>query len=463
MTERSLAERIGLIVEYLFMLGIIVALGHMTWYFIEYGYLRQPFFYEPSGTWMDWFALSRYAHIKGAYDVELTIYPPLSFVFMKIFSISQCYHDNFGEEVRECDWLGMAFVCFTYVCAVVLTFWHFYKFDKRTFLPRAFAIAFGFPMLYGFERGNLVIIAFIFYVLAFGYLLKSARLRWICAGFVINLKVYMIAPVMALLVRRRWVQVEAILISTLVIYVLSWLILGEGSPAQIVGNITYYSSGFGAQRILDLWYSSSLIPLRTLMESEVPIYAALSSEQVEYVRLFAISYTYLAQGLVLLALAATWLRPEVVPPSRLLFFGAIFALSSSEAGGYTGIFLLFSIYMERWKGIARPAAIVLAYIICIPDDIIIPLGMPPLIRDSFLGNREVAAYLGIGPLSIFRPILMFTITILLASFTIRQVWVDIRQQGWKDRWRYRRDLPLFPGVLRPRPATAAGGESKVDG
>ena len=440
-----------LVIEYLFVIGIAAALVHITVFFLDNGYLRQPFFYEPSGTWMDWYSLSVFGRQEGAYDINGTIYPPISFVIMGLFGFDSCYHSNFSEEVRYCDWLGMVFICGTYLIAVTLTFFHFYKFDRTTFFPRAFAIAFGFPMLYGFERGNTVVVAYIFYLLAFGPLMKSARLKWLCAAIVVNFKIYMIAAILTPLVRRRWRAVEGMLIATLLVYLITWRILGEGSPAQVIRNLTIYSGGFGAQRLLDLWFSSSLVPLRTLMVSEFPLFTAFSLQQVELLWLFSVSLTYFSQGLMVAALAVTWVRPEVVPTYRVIFFGALIALSTKEAGGYTQIFLLMSIFMERWRGYLRPAAILLAYISCIPDDWIINVGLPPLVRDSFLGDREVIVQYGIGPLSLARPILMLIIGILLAWLTIKDVWVDVRNQGWSNRWRFRRDAALFPGVLAPRP------------
>lgn len=38
---------------------------------------------------------------------------------------------------------------------------------------------------------------------------------------------------------------------------------------------------------------------------------------------------------------------------------------------------------------------------------------------------------------------------VLACTTIRTVWIDIRKQGWADRSRLRRDVPLLPWVTRP--------------
>ncbi|MFC3443147.1 hypothetical protein ACFOKF_18415 [Sphingobium rhizovicinum] len=463
MTPAKRAHSWHLWIEYGFVLAILAAIGHMVWFFIEYGYLRQPFFYEPSGTWMDWFSLSRYGHQRGAYDVELTIYPPLSFVLMKIFSIKQCYANNFSEQVRYCDWLGIVGLCGFYLLAVVMTFLHFRKVDRFTWIPRSIAVAFGFPMLYGFERGNFVFIAFSFYIIAYGPLVHSARLRWLAAGMVVNLKVYMIAAVLAPLAKRRWMPVEGALLATLGIYLISWMIIGEGSPTQIVRNLVNYSSGFGAQRLLDMWFASSLVPIRTLMESEFPLYSAFSSAQVEAISVIAAALTYITQGLAVTAVAATFLRPEVVPNHRVILFGAIVALSAKEAGGYTEVFLLMSIFMERWRGWARPTAIVLAYIACIPDDLIIPAGFPPLLRDSFLGGREVSAQFGIGALSLMRPVLIFTACNCLAVVTLRAVWADIREQGWQSRWRFRRDWPLLPGIRRPRAPLPGASAAQSDG
>jgi hypothetical protein len=454
MTVAPRPHRWHLAIEYGFVIAILAALAHMTWFFLEYGFLRQPFFYEPSGTWMDWFSLSQYAHNRGAYDVELTIYPPLSFVLMKIMSIKQCYANNFSEQVRACDWLGIVALLGFYILAVIISFFHFRKVDRYTYLPRWFAIAFGFPMLYGLERGNLVFIALIFYMIAYGPLVRSARLRWLAAGIVVNLKVYMIAAVLAPLAKRRWMPVEGALLAVVGVYLVSWFILGDGSPAQILRNLSSYSAGFGAQRVLDLWFGSSLVPIRTLMRGDFPIFSAFSSDQADGIYYAATALTYLTQALAVAAVAATFLRPEVVPLHRVILFGTIVALSAKEAGGYTGVFLMMSIFMERWRGWARPTAIILAYIVCIPDDFIIPIGMPPMLRPSFLSGQDVMAQFGIGPVSLFRPVMMFMACNCLAAATLHDVWADVKTQGWKGRWRFRRDLPLLPGQSKPVPPTA---------
>ncbi len=451
MTSATRPRRWHLLIEYALVLAILAAIGHIAWYFAKYGYMRQPFFYEPWGTWSDWFSLAQYAHRRGAYDIEMSIYPPLSFVIMKILSINQCYTNNFDVDARACDWLGDATICGSFLLAGVLTVFHLRKVDRTTYVPRSIAIALGFPMLYALERGNLITIAYCAYLLAYGPLLRSARLRWLCAGIVVNLKVYMIAAVLAPLAKRRWLAVEGAVLSTIGVYLVSWAILGEGNPLAILHNISQFSGVVRGERLEDIWYASSLGPLRTVVHGNFPVYAVFNSSQVNAIYLTATGLTYLTQALAVAGVAATFLRPEVVPNHRVIMFGTIIALATSEAGGYTAIFLLLSIFMERWRGWARPTAIVLTYLYCIPDEYIIPAGMPPILHESFLGNRQVLAQYGIGILSILRPVIMFIACNCLAGVTLYDVWKDIRGQGWQDRWRFRRDWPLLPGILRPRP------------
>ena len=92
-------------IEYLLAAPIVAAIGYTIWFFDTYHYLPQPFFYEPSGTWMDWYSLTQWSQHVGAYEIERTIYPPLSFVLMKLFAIPHCYALTYSEEARSCDCL----------------------------------------------------------------------------------------------------------------------------------------------------------------------------------------------------------------------------------------------------------------------------------------------------------------------------------------------------------------------
>ena len=73
-------------VELLFIIPIAIGVVHSFIFLYLNGYLPVPYFYEPSGTFMDYAAPATFAHRGGAYDAFQTIYPPLSYVLLKFMS-----------------------------------------------------------------------------------------------------------------------------------------------------------------------------------------------------------------------------------------------------------------------------------------------------------------------------------------------------------------------------------------
>jgi len=449
-------QRWHLWIEYGFVVAIMMGIGYTAWFYRENSYLPQPFFYEPDGVFMDWFSLSPYGYFRGAYDVNGTIYPPLSFVIMRIFSLPRCYNINSAEWARNCDWMGVAGLTGFIATNAVLTFFAFYKQDRSTFLPRAFAMSFGLPMIYTYERGNILLLAYTFVLLAFGPpLIRSARVRWFFGGLALNLKVYLIGAVLAPLLQRRWIQTEGIILWAAGIYLATYAFLGEGSPAEIVGNVTYYASGFAASNPLDLWYASSMVPVITLLNGEhFPINTYMNSDTANTLLMIATIVARTTQIFIVLSAAAIWLRPEAVPRHRGVYLAIAMAVTTSEVGGYTQILLLMFIFMERWQGIAKPLAIVMAYALCIPAEYVMGTEVY-LTRFSWLHGSDVYAHYGLGLMALLRPLIAMLIVWCIASTTIHDVWVDIRHQGWKKRWRFRNDLPIMVGAGEAKPLSVS--------
>lgn len=435
--------------EYVMAAGVLIVLGRAMWWLYSLGQLPQPFFYEAYDTFMDWFNTSYWAHTNGAYDVWLTIYPPLSFVMLSILGKQSCYVDADSLSVRACDWIGIAAIHTIFIVNIFLISKTFIKLDRRTALPRSFALAAGMPMLYALERGNVLLFCFTAVLLAFGPLLRSAQLRWLFAGIAINFKVYLIAAVAAQLLKRRWLWCEGVIVSTIIVYLLTYGIYGSGTPLQIVHNITDYATGFTAGQILDVWYPVTYQPLMALLQGEAfPSSVTIGSRTTDIAIVAIPIFVHLGQLSVALAAMATWLRPEVVPNHRLAFFGIALALISSEAGGYTMMLMILFVFMESWKGLGRPIAIICCYLLSLPGDIGIAR-IPPIWRDSYLAGRFVEVQFDVALGMFLRPGMVIVIAIAISATTLHDVWLDVRNQGWRERWRYRRDMPLLPRVEHP--------------
>ena len=414
-------------------------------FFMANDHLPQPFFYEPFDTWMDWFNTSYWAHHKGAYDAWMTVYPPLSFVFLKLFSKDSCYIQSNGYSARECDWVGLVSLHGFFVLNIVLLYLTFRKVDRATAPWRTLALGFGLPTLFGLERGNLVVPCFTCVILGFGPLLKSARARWLAVGAAINFKIYVVAGLVPYLLRRRWRWFEGATIATVAIYVLTYGLNGEGTPSEIFRNVADFSGLYQAVTFLELWYTVTYLPLLSLLNGQYGMVSGLiGSHAVDIVLIVVNGIIRATQIAIVVAAVASWLRPEVVSSQRLTLLGLAFAMIAAEPGGYTQNILIFFVFLERSKGFARSWSIFTCYILCMPFDIILST-VPPLVQESYLAGRQTffQYYVTVGPF--LRPLLILSIVFALSCSTLRDVWGDIRRQGWKGRWRFRHDAPIMVG------------------
>jgi hypothetical protein len=436
--------------EPLLLLVILGALVRAYFYFKEFSHFPQPFFYEPYDVWMDWFNVSYWAYNKGAYDAWGAMYPPVSFVFLHIFSLSSCYKEASGYSARECDWVGLVTLHGIFLLNIVLLWLTYRKIDRSTAWWRSLGLGLGLPSLYGLERGNLVVVTFTFIILGLGPLLKSARMRWLALGLAINFKVYIIAGLFPQLLRRRWLWFEGALLATIAVYAVTFGIMGDGTPKQVFDNITDVSGLYQAVTFLDLWYAATYKPLISLMTGQYWMVSGLAgSRNVDLLLIILPGINYAVMGLIALAAAAAWFRSECVPMHRLTFLGLTMAMLVAEPGGYTEGFILFFVFMEKWKGFGRPLCIVLAYVLLMPFDITLDQ-VPPTVQESYLAGHATffAYYITIGPF--VRPLMILIIAASLSLTTILDVWRDIKVQGWSSRWRYRHDGLRLRGMVAPR-------------
>ena len=70
---------------------IVAAFARVVLFAVHRGYLPQPFFYAPSDTFADWFNPSHWARVSGTYGTYASLYPPLSFVLLRILGLDRCY------------------------------------------------------------------------------------------------------------------------------------------------------------------------------------------------------------------------------------------------------------------------------------------------------------------------------------------------------------------------------------
>lgn len=411
--------RLRLLPELLLALAVVASVVSTAMAFRETGYLPQPFVFDTNDTFMDWFNTAYWANRPGAYDVWRSIYPPLSFVFLDIFSLPGCYLQS-PFHARDCDWLGTATIYGFYLLDVVLVWLSFRRADPRTAPMRAIAFGLGLPLLFTLERGNLILVAFACFVIAHGPLVTRGPWRWLAAAATINFKPYLVLPVLAHAVKRDWRGLELAAIMTIIVYLVTLAIVGAGTPIELVENTANWVVFQSGQVWNEIHYSTSYAPFLLIRNSQIPVLQFVPSRTVETIEFLVPIVIRASQAIALLALAGAWLQPKALPLHRVSILLLAAYLVTQSPGGYTQTFLLFLVLLEPWKGVGPIVAIVCAYLLCLVTDW--PLStVLELATNSWLSGKPVTPSFGLAIGHFVRPGLVALVLWALALDSIARV------------------------------------------
>ncbi len=410
-------------VEMLLSALVLVGIFYCAVHLGRYGYLPIPFFYEPSDAFADWFNTAYWARQSGAYDTWLTVYLPLSFVIMRVFGNGACYPEfrafdaSPGFDARHCDWMAYAFMAAIFILNIVLTYKFFSRLDKSTSIPRTICVTLGLPMLSCLERGNLLVVAYTCIMLAFSSFVYSTRWKWVLVGIAVNLKIYLIAIIFSVLLKRRWFWFEGALFSSIFIYLITLSIFGDGTPAQIYNNINNFAQN-GAERLLDAWSASTYLPLISILKADTfPSILIIGSRWSDILLVVLPLMRYSAIFLLALAAFVIWVNPGQFSMNRAALLGVSMAFAVSETTLYTLMFVVLLVMMEPWQGYCRKWAIFMCYLISIPLDYPVDT-LPERVADLFFAGRLGIVLQDVGLGSFLRPLLFLNIAWAVAVLTI---------------------------------------------
>ena len=408
-----------LVPEALLALAVVASAGWTLHVLLDVGYLPQPFVFDTNDTFMDWFNTAYWANNRGIYDVWRSIYPPLSFVFLDATSLPGCYLQS-SFYARYCDWLARSTIYAFYVIDVVLAWVCFRRLDRRTAPMRTLAIALGLPMLFTLERGNLILVAFAFFMIAHGPVTVSKPWRRFAAAVTINFKPYLVLPMFAHALKRDWRTLEMAGIATIALYLVTLALVGAGTPAELSSNTANWVVFQGGQVWNEVNYSTSYAPLLMFRTLDIPLLQFVPSRLIETIEFLVPIVIRAGQMLALAALAAAWLQPKALPEHRIaaILLGAY--LVTQSPGGYTQLFLIFLVLMEPWKGAGPVTAIACAYLLCLVGDW--PLAtVLDVTGVSWLGERTVTASFGLTAGHFIRPGLIVIMVGALSLDSIARV------------------------------------------
>jgi hypothetical protein len=411
--------RSGLLVEYILMLAVLASFGWVVWFYLTYHYLPQPFIFNTFDTFMDWFNTADFAHRPGAYDKWHSIYPPLSFVFLGLFSIDSCYGSS--VNARDCDWIGITAILSFYALSVVLAFATFWRANRASAIPRGLSFALGFPILFCVERGNLIVVGLIPFIIAYGNLAEKRPFwRWLSIAVTINFKPYLITAALALGVKRKWRALEAAGLLTIFVFIASLALFGSGDPMTLYENAGGFVQMTDGQFWEQSYFSTSYASLLLVKTSPFPILQYVGSELVETIAMIIPVVVRTSQLATIAGIVAAWLQPQAVSLARLAALFTCCHLVAFSPGGYTLTFLIFLVFLEPARRPGPMVALVCCYVLSLSYDWLITTVVQTDLL-SWLSGEAVSVKFGLAIGHLVRPGLVVLIAWSLAIDTIIQV------------------------------------------
>lgn len=438
------------LVESVFAVLVLAGIVWVFFFFLSNGYLPPPFFDDTTDTFMDWYNSAYWVYHPGAYYTWGSVYPPFSFVFLRIFSTPSCYRDS-EPIARSCDNLG-ANVLFAFVLINFIILYLIYrKTDPKTALPRAIAVGFGLPMLYAWDRGNLIIPCFTFFILGHGRLLKSAWARWFCLAASVNFKPYLVVTVLGGVLRRRWRWAEGCGVAIVTLYFASYAAFGQGSPIEVLKNIIGFSDYAPIIRLNSIVGASTYSALLQLLQSPYPIMRIIGSKPIELLELIIPIIERVGEVGALACIAAAIWRPKAFPAYRIAALFMVILLTVSSPGGYAEVFLFFLVFLERWKSAGQIIALVATYALCIPWDYQL-VGIIHQIKYSYLSGHTVGYDMGLNLGAFVRPALLLMVEYGLIVASLSDIFWTSSQAG----------MPGWPFPVLANPNEPAGAQDGTE-
>jgi hypothetical protein len=419
--------RLPRLLEIAGFIALVAGFFNVARIFFKIGYLPAPFVFDVGDTFMDWFNTAYWAHNSGAYSVWGSIYLPLSFVITGALGNPRCYATA-PYDARDCDVLGIVAIVLMYIGCVTVSAVAFYRADRSTALFRTSGIAVGGPMLFALERGNLIMIAYIAFVLLYGGLIKTRKAAAGAAAILINMKVYLLLPVLAFGIKRRWRTLELCGIAALGLYLASLVVTNGGTPLELARNLEAWFNLRAGTVWDEVLYSTTYKPYLLLDARQYPIRDYVEQRWVDLVKVFVTYEVIASRSIALLCVAGAWFYPRAISLSRLVFFILMQSFIAQNPGGYAMTFVIFLVFLERWKNFGTGLAIISAYLVSISTDMTIT-PIFEVVRESWLSQREVVNVYALPLGALVRPGIILIILWSLAIDTI----IDLHRAAKSER------------------------------
>jgi hypothetical protein len=409
-----LANRRGVTYTSVILLSIIAGFFYYFYCLIANGYLPSPFVYTKSETFMDLFNPMYWAYNDGRYTDWGAVYPPLSFLILKLinFVFAGSVHGS-AAVMRDNSLIVIAGFILIYLAvpaAVLKTkLWEVLPTRKKILIY--FVIICSTPMLFALERGNLIVLCLL--LLAF-VLSRIGFVRCLCIALLINIKPYFALLMIYYIARKNWKGFATCVALSGLIFAVSGLLLDNHFLVFFVNLLDFSRANgvFSLKEMLALPSSISAFSYALKHPDGVMLAACFLSPVIIAIIVYVIEAT--KWGVIAISLAILSTRSSVMRDAEIFTLLVVVITNLGvSVGGYSLIFYIALIPVFI-KMRAKWLCIGLLVVMAMPLDII-PLMSEFLGKNfSYLSDSYVGVQWTLGLGSVIRPVANFLLLLLLS-------------------------------------------------
>jgi hypothetical protein len=393
----------------------ILGFSYYFIFFSRHGYLPSPFIYDKWDTFMDFFHVMYWSDNAGRYTDWGSIYPPMNFLFMKALHWLFLGQVKFGDgfAIRQYSHALQFLIVAAYVAlpawAMTTRLWSGFSNVQRVLLYVFWVLS--APILFGMERGNLVMICLIFVATA---LEDDGWKRLVAIALLINIKPYFTMLLVAPALAGKWEDSIATGLLAAAIFIATGLIL-DPNFLYFFENLFNFSqaSVFSGREVLAL--PSSIAAFAYALKAAISDGSQVVGSSGLNISTLSVAVIWINQMAIALSLTVLLLSARYLTQTQII---AILLVVTTNLGVWTGgyLMLIYPLLIPVLMTFhAKRIHLTLLILILLQADVIVLFRDSLGVRNVFLSHSAMTLEYQLGLGTVLRPTLNLC---LLATLTL---------------------------------------------
>lgn len=414
--------------SYFKMIILIATVVQLVWvfYFIEFyqfnGYLPLPFMNDKRDTMMDLFNTLYWSMRPDMYSAWGSIYPPLVFLLLKVshqIFIGDIAHVGGSVGLRADNSLyGFFYTLIQFISIISIFILPLYK-NINCIIRICLAIIFTFsgPVLFGLERGNLVLFVPILLALTISYPKFKEEILF---AILVNLKPYFVVFQLIFLLKGQLLKFFYSILCSTIIFLSTGFLLVDNFFLLIFNlvGITKVPIKFETYNLLSMTSSMSIYKYisnywsneKSMMISQWDFYF-----DNKYVEPFILLLAYTHYVIIVFYLFGIYLVGKSFGTSRIMCLLCVLISNLSyQVGGYS-LCLYLAIFPILINFQSSKLIVVLILILFLPLDWVVLVEDMPWRTYSYLSSQPIWLTPMIGLGAIIRPLCNTLLMLILTK------------------------------------------------